>query len=35
MVVQVRVDFDPKFVAPKHTHPGPETESTLTFLDPE
>ena len=23
-VIQVRVDFDPGFVAPKHTHPGEE-----------
>ena len=23
-VVQVRVDFDPGYVAPKHTHPGEE-----------
>ena len=23
-VVQVRVDFDPGFVAPRHTHPGEE-----------
>ena len=23
-VVQVRVDFDPEYVAPKHSHPGEE-----------
>src|SRR5678810_607479 len=23
-VIQVRVDFDPGFVAPRHTHPGEE-----------
>lgn len=34
-VVQVRVDFDPGFVAPRHTHPGEEIiyvlEGTLEY----
>ena len=34
-VIQVRVDFDPGFVAPKHTHPGEEIiyvlEGTLEY----
>src|SRR5882757_3221854 len=34
-VVQVRVDFDPGFVSPKHTHPGEEIvyvlEGTLEY----
>jgi quercetin dioxygenase-like cupin family protein len=34
-VVQVRVDFDPGYVAPKHTHPGEEIvyviEGTLEY----
>ena len=34
-VVQVRVDFDPGYVAPKHTHPGEEVvyvlEGTLEY----
>jgi len=34
-VVQVRVDFDPGYVAPKHTHPGEEIiyvlEGTLQY----
>jgi quercetin dioxygenase-like cupin family protein len=34
-VVQVRVDFDPGFVAPEHTHPGEEIiyiiEGTLEY----
>jgi quercetin dioxygenase-like cupin family protein len=33
-VVQVRVDFDPGYVAPKHTHPGEEiiyVEGTLGY----
>jgi quercetin dioxygenase-like cupin family protein len=34
-VVQVRVDFDPKYVSPKHTHPGEEIiyviEGTLEY----
>ena len=35
-VVQVRVDFDPGFAAPSHTHPGEEIiyvlEGTLEYL---
>ena len=34
-VIQVRVDFDPGYVAPKHTHPGEEIiyviEGTLEY----
>jgi quercetin dioxygenase-like cupin family protein len=34
-VIQVRVDFDPGFVAPRHTHPGEEIiyvlEGTLKY----
>ena len=34
-VVQVRVDFDPRYVSPKHTHPGEEIvyvlEGTLEY----
>src|SRR4026209_637120 len=34
-VVQVRVDFDPNYVAPRHTHPGEEIiyviEGTLEY----
>jgi quercetin dioxygenase-like cupin family protein len=34
-VIQVRVDFDPGFVAPRHTHPGEEIiyvlEGTLEY----
>src|SRR5215217_2524663 len=34
-VVQVRVDFDPGYIAPKHTHPGEEViyviEGTLEY----
>jgi quercetin dioxygenase-like cupin family protein len=34
-VVQVRVDFDPRYVAPRHTHPGEEIiyvlEGTLEY----
>jgi quercetin dioxygenase-like cupin family protein len=34
-VVQVRVDFDPGYIAPKHTHPGEEIiyviEGTLEY----
>jgi len=34
-VIQVRVDFDPGYVAPRHTHPGEEiiyvTEGTLEY----
>src|SRR5512146_896196 len=34
-VVQVRVDFDPGYVSPKHTHPGEEIiyvlEGTLVY----
>ena len=34
-VVQVRVDFDPGYVSPKHTHPGEEIiyvlEGTLEY----
>ena len=34
-VIQVRVDFDPGFVAPQHTHPGEEIiyvlEGTLEY----
>jgi len=34
-VIQVRVDFDPGYVAPRHTHPGEEiiyvTEGTLDY----
>jgi len=34
-VIQVRVDFDPGYVAPKHTHPGEELiyviEGTLEY----
>src|SRR2546423_631447 len=34
-VVQVRVDFDPAYVSPKHTHPGEEIiyvlEGTLVY----
>ena len=31
-VVQVRVDFDPGYVAPKHTHPGEEIVYVLEGL---
>jgi quercetin dioxygenase-like cupin family protein len=34
-VIQVRVDFDPQYVSPKHTHPGEEIiyvlEGTLEY----
>ena len=34
-VIQVRVDFDPEYVSPKHTHPGEEViyvlEGTLEY----
>jgi quercetin dioxygenase-like cupin family protein len=34
-VIQVRVDFDPGYVAPRHTHPGEEMiyviEGTLQY----
>lgn len=35
-VIQVRVDFDPGYVAPRHTHPGEEViyviEGTLEYV---